>query len=267
MSHPGSEDEHPGGDGPHRFTGHEPSAGHDTGGVPWAGRTLTGTGFDDDTGAADARLTQLLATPAAERDEQELVAAVAAARLIVPIVAVPSEVDESSGIPVDAVSDMASVTLVAPDGQRALPAFTSTAALSTWSAEARPVPVTAQRAALAAVQEGCEVIPLDLPAPPGPAAYTLRPSMVWALAMGRVWSPAHRDPHVAAAVAEAVAAEPAVLGHELGGGEGGQLQVGLRLTPGLTQTQVQSLVAAVGQRLSGDEDTRARIDALGFRLR
>lgn len=257
-------DQHPG--GAHRFTGHDPAAGHDTGGVPWAGRTLTGTGFDDDTGAADAHLARLLATPAEQRDEQELVAAVAAARLIVPIVAVPSEVDDSSGIPVDAVSDMASVTLVAPDGQRALPAFTSTAALAAWNADARPVPVTAQRAALAAVQEGCDVIPLDLPAPPGPAACTLRPSMVWALAMGRTWVPAHRDPQVAAALARAVAQEPAVLDHALADGGGGQLQVGLRLRPGLTQGELQSLVTAVGQRLAEDEDTRTRIDALAFRL-
>lgn len=257
-------EQHP--DGPHRFTGHDPAAGRDTGGVPWEGRTLTGTGFDDDTGAADAQLAQLLADPAEERDEQALVAAVAAARLIVPIVAVPSEIDESSSIPVDAVSDMASVTLVAPDGQRALPAFTSTEALATWNADARPVPVTAQRAALAAVQEGCEVIPLDLPAPPGAAAATLRPSMVWALARGRAWSPAHQDPEVAAAVAQAVAQEPAVLDHELADGGAGQLQVRLRLRPGLTQAQVQSLITSVGQRLAADQDVRSRIDALGFRL-
>lgn len=259
---------HPSQDGPHRFSGHDPAAGRDTGGVPWEGRTLTGTGFDDDTGSADARLAQLLATPVAERDEQQLVSAVAAARLIVPIVAVPSEIDTSSGIPVDAVSDMASVTLVAPDGQRALPAFTSTEALAAWNTEARPVPVTAQRAALAAVQEGCDVIPLDLPAPPGPAVCTLRPSMVYALAMGRAWAPAHRDPQVAAAVARALAQEPAVLDHELGDGGEGQLQIRLRLQqqPRLTQAQVQALVTSVGQQLAADDDTRTRIDAVGFRL-
>lgn len=251
----------------HRFSGHDPAAGTDTGGVPWQGRTLTGTGFDDDTGATDARLAQLLAAPADQRDERELVAAVAQARLIVAVVAVPSEIDESSGIPVDAVSDMASVTLVAPDGQRALPAFTSTAALAAWNARARPVPVTAQRAALAAVQEGCDMIPLDLPAPPGPAACTLRPSMVWALAQGRTWLPAHEDPRVASAVAQAVADQPAVLHHRLGDGDDGQLQVQLRLRPGLQQRQVQELVAAISHYLTSDEQTRTRIDALGFQLR
>lgn len=255
-----------GGQGGHRFTGHDPSTGHDTGGVPWEGRTLTGTGFDDDTGEADARLQQILARPAGERDQRALVEAVAAARLIVPIVAVPSEIDESSGIPVDAVSDMASVTLVAPDGQQAMPAFTSTAALAAWNPDARPVPVTAQRAALAAVQEGCAVIPLDLPAPPGPAACTLRTSMVWALGQGRRWLPAHEDPVVVRSAAAAVAGQPAVAGHELAAGPDGALQVTLALRPGLSQPQVQQLLTVVGQALVGDPDSRERIDALAFRL-
>jgi hypothetical protein len=249
----------------HRFSGHDPAAGTDTGGTPWQGRALTGTGFDSDTGEADARLAELLAQEVP--DPAELVAAVASARLIVPIVAVPGEIDDSSGIPVDATSDMASVTLVAPDGQRALPVFTSTAALVAWDPTARPVPVTAQRAALAAVQEGCDVIPIDLAPPPGPAACTLRPSMVWALATGRTWVPAHLDEHVADAVAAAVADEPAVTGHGLEAGAGDALQISLVLRPGLGQADVQALVTRVGERLAADGETRARIDALAFRLR
>ncbi|MFK5634957.1 MULTISPECIES: SseB family protein [unclassified Ornithinimicrobium] len=250
----------------HRFTGHDPAAGTDTGGVPWQGRTLAGTGFDHDAGETDAALAELLSRSEEAIDARAVVAAVAAARLIVPVVAVPGEIDTRSALPVDATSDMASVTLVGPDGQRALPAFTSTSALAAWSAEARPVPVTAQRAALAAVQEGCGVIPLDLPAPPGAAAYTLRASMVWALAMAREWVPAHEDDHVAAAVAGVLSREPVVRGHRLAPGPQGALQVELALGPGLTQTQVQELVTRVGEALATDGETRARIDALAFRL-
>jgi hypothetical protein len=249
----------------HRFSGHDPAEGHDTGGVPWAGRTLSGTGFDQDTGEADARLAHLLAQE--DPDPVALVDAVSRARLVVPIVAVPGEIDDSSGIPVDATSDMASVTLVAPDGQRALPAFTSTAALSAWDAGARPVPVTAQRAALAAVQEGCDVIPLDLAAPPGPAAYTLRPSMVWALAMGRAWLPAHRDQHVADAVAVAVADEPVVAAHAVTDAGDGGLRVELALRPGLTREQMGQLLGRIGERIAADGEARARIDALAFAVR
>lgn len=252
--------------GGHRFTGHDPSAGHDTGGVPWQGRTLTGTGFDGDTGEADEALAALLARPATELDERELVAAVAAARLVVPVVAVPSEVDESSGIPVDAVSDMASVTLRAPDGQQALPAFTSTAALSAWDAGARPVPVTARRAALAAVQEGCDVLLLDLPAPPAGPAAVLRRSMVWALAQGRDWLPAHEDPVVGAAARAAVGPEAAIVGHRLDGGPDGVLALSLALRPGLDRAELQQLVQRVAAALTGDPGARERIDALTVRL-
>lgn len=249
----------------HRFFGHDPAAGADTAGVPWAGRTLTGTGFDGDTGEVDARLAALLADP--DSRAEDVVAAVATARLVVPIVAVPGEIDTSSGIPADASSAMASVTLVAPDGRRALPAFTSTAALAAWDATARPVPVSAQRAALAAVQEGCEVIPLDLrPAEePGPAARTLTGSMVWALAMARPWIPAHRDGHVLAAVEGAVREEAQVVDHALGGSDG-QLTIELALRPGLTQAEVQALVTRLGERLATDAETRARIDAISVRL-
>lgn len=248
-----------------RFSAHDPTSGHDTGGVPWRGRTLTGTGFDGDTGEADQALADLLADP--DRDPVALAAAVSRARLVVPIVAVPGAIDTSSGIPVDATSDMASVTLVAPDGQRALPAFTSTAALAAWNPDARPVPVTAQRAALAAVQEGCEVIPLDLPAPPGSAPCTLPPSMVWALAMGRPWQPAHEDAHVARAVATAVSVEEAVASHALAAAGDGGLRVELALRPGLTAAEVGDLLARVGGRVAADGEARARIDALAFAVR
>lgn len=249
----------------HRFSGHEPGQGSDTAGVPWRGRTLTGTGFDGDTGQADGALAALLADP--DPDPSAVVAALATARLLVPIVAVAAEVDDSSGIPVDARSDMASVTLVAPDGQRALPVFTSTAALAAWDPDARPVPVTAQRAARAALQEGCGSMPLDLPAPPGSPVWTVRPSMVRALALGRSWLPAHEDAQVARAVAAAVQDEPAVARTVLAGADGGALLVRLAVLPGLTGSELQALLARVGGRVAADEDARGRIDALTFAVR
>ena len=89
---------------------------------------------------------------------------------------------------------MAVVTLTSPEGQRALPVFSSIAALARWDATARPVPVTSARAAQAAVSERCDVMLLDLG---GEHAQVLRPSMVWALAQERPWLPAHEDPFVA----------------------------------------------------------------------
>lgn len=276
------------------FDSHEPASGIDTAGMPWRGRTLAATGFEGDTGRADPALVAALTDP---DDERRLVAAVAAARLLVPVVAVPGEAERSSGPVGDAGSDMAAVTLVRPDGARALPVFSSVASLAGWDPSARPVPVSAQRAALAAVQEGCQDMVLDPPAPgtappgtapplgtappPGTAplstavgaaagartAYTLRPSMVWALAAAREWIPAHEDPLVAAAVHQAVGPEPAVQQHGLAAGRAGALQLGLRLRPGLDADTVRELVLRVGNRLASDPEVRARIDAVTFALR
>lgn len=239
------------------------SGAHDSAGVPFGGRELTGTGFDADTGEADPRLLAALDAPL---DERELFAAVSAARLLVPIVAEPAEVDESGDLVVEKQTDMAAVTLVAADGTRALPVFSSIEALAAWDGQARPVPVTAARAAQAAVTERCDVMVVDVA---GPRTVALRPSMVWALAQQRHWMPAHEDDLVRRAVAAAVREQPQVVGHRLGPGDPGQgvLRIELELVPGLTAQQVQDVATQVGERLATDGETRARIDGLAFAVR
>lgn len=235
---------------------------HDSAGVPFGGRELTGTGFDGDTGGADPALAAALAAPG---DEVALMRAVASARLLVPIVAEPAEVDDSGALTVEKQTDMAAVTLVAPDGTRALPVFSSIAGLAEWDSEARPVPVTAARAAQAAVSERCDVMVVDLA---GPATVVLRASMVWALAQQREWLPAHDDQTVRRAVAAAVRPHPEVLDHDLGPGEPGSgvLRVSLRLQPGLPAEAVQAVATAVGEQLATDGEVRARIDGLAFSI-
>lgn len=236
----------------------------DSAGQPWTGRTLPDGGFAGDSGATDPALGAVLAAP---RDEPALVAAVAAARLLVCVTAHPAEVEVVDGQTVEKQTDMALVTLVAPDGQRALPAFTGVAALAAWDPQARPVPVTAARAAQSAVAEGCSVIVLDLGSE---HEVVLRPSMVWALAQQREWLPAHQDPFVAAGVGRAVAVEEAVRGHQLAAGQpegSGALAVVLDLAPGLTRDEVAAIASRVGERLATDGELRARIDALAFTVR
>jgi hypothetical protein len=240
---------------------------HDSAGVPFGGRELSGTGFDGDTGGADPALVAALADPLAE---VALMAAVSAARLLVPIVAEPVSVDRSGehtagGLTVEKQTDMAAVTLVAPDGTRALPVFSSMDAITAWDPQARPVPVTAARAAQAAVSERCDVMVVDLA---GPRTVALRPSMVWALAQQRDWLPAHEDETVRRAVAAAVREQEAVLAHEISAGAPGEgvLRVTLRLAPGLDTASVQAVATAVGERLATDGEIRARIDGLAFSI-
>ena len=243
------------------------SGPRDSAGTPFGGRELTGTGFDGDTGAADPALVGALADPG---DEVALMAALAAARLLVPIVAEPVSVDTSGehsagGLTVEKQTDMAAVTLVAPDGTRALPVFSSMAAIAAWDPQARPVPVTAARAGQAAVSERCDVMVVDVA---GPATVALRPSMVWALAQQREWLPAHADEVVRRSVAAAVREQDAVLAHEIGPGAPGDgaLRLSLPLRPGLDAAAVQAVATAVGERLATDGEIRARIDGLAFAI-
>jgi hypothetical protein len=253
----------------------------DSGGVPWSGRELTGSGFEGDLGLADPSLTAALDDP---QDEIALMRAVAQARLLIPIVAVPGgtedtgepdgsggpggsgEPDGSHGQPAGRSTDMAVVTLTSPDGQRAFPVFSSLATLTAWDATARPSPVTSSRAAQGAVSERCDVMLLDC----GSARErVLRPSMLWALAQQRDWLPAHTDPFVAQALVRATADEQDVVGcaGEADPAAPGILRVVLRLREGLDAAGVQALATRIGERIATDGEARARIDGLSFTIR
>ena len=218
------------------------------------------SGFEADDGAADPELLAALREAESATPEQEsaLVALVARSRWLVPVVAGPSDPD------MDAV-DTAVVTLTVPDGRRALPIFTGVSSLAAWDPAARPVPVTADRAAQAAVSEGCDVLVADVGSP---HTTVIRPSMVWALAMRREWVPAYRDPFVEQSVAQALRAEPDVRRHALEAGSAGTgaLVVVLGLRPGLGPDLVEGLASRVGERLAGDGELRARVDDLVFRV-
>jgi SseB protein N-terminal domain len=226
-------------------------------------RVLTGTGFDNDTGEVDPDLSAALTD---NRGEVGLLAAVADARLIVPVVAARSAGDP--GEPKEPRSaDMAMVTLTSPDGQRALPVFSSVTALRAWDPSARPSPVTSAAAAQAAVSERCDVLLLDVGSE---HPQVLRPSMVWALAQQREWLPAHTDPFVAQTLSRATANEADVIGcfGEEGDPAGaGILRVVLTLRSGLDSAQVQALATRVAEQIATDGEARARIDGLAFVIR
>ena len=210
-----------------------------------------------------AALAEVHRRPSAEADAR-LVRAAAAARWLVPVVAVLDEQDDGDhGHAVDKRTDMALVTLTGPDGRRALPVFTSVAALAAWDATARPVPVTAARAARAAVAEGCHVVVVDL-------GGRRRPSCVRACcghSRRRPSGTRHTDPFVAQSVSRAVADEGDILRHRLEEGEPpgqGVLRVVLGLPAGMPADSVQALATRVGEQLATDGELRARVDELTF---
>jgi hypothetical protein len=135
----------------------------------------------DDDGGADPRLAQVLASyEAGESDDAAVLSALTGARLIVPVTALPAEtVVGPDGLVHDKTVEMALPVMIGTDGRRALPAFTSVAALAAWDPAARPEPVDTQRAAAGAVQEGCSFLVVD---PAGPVTWVADRAQVESLA-------------------------------------------------------------------------------------
>jgi hypothetical protein len=216
--------------------------------------------FPDDDGGADPVLVEALASG----DVRRVVAALSSARVIVPVVAVLGEAEESSltGLATDKSADMALVLLTAPDGRQALPVFSSTAALAAWDDRARPVPVHPRRAALSAVDDGCQLLVVD----PGGAGVLVPRPAVWAIAQDRPWVPSPQQPDVVRAVGALAAAEPELAAARCEPGRRAELAVVLAVVPGLSRERLDALTARVGEALAASDAVAEHVDSLELRV-
>ncbi|NYG57452.1 hypothetical protein BJ980_000375 [Nocardioides daedukensis] len=130
----------------------------------FAGARILESSFPNDTGEQSPEVAAALAEHSADATTYpRLVATLQASRLMVPVVALLGEVEfDEQGLAHDKSSDMAAVLMKGADGRLALLAFTGTAQLTAWNAEARPVAVPAAAAALSAVQEGADALVIDI---------------------------------------------------------------------------------------------------------
>ena len=185
-----------------------------------------GQRFRGDRGEAEPRVAAALAAyQAGQGSEQAALIALAAARLLVPVVAVLADGTATEG---DKDSEMVLPTLIGRDGRPAVLAFTSLDALARWSPNARPVPAEADRVWRAAVADGCAVV-IDVA---GPVPLAVEGARLAALAAGQPVPPPYEDPDVRAEVQAAIAAEPAIAGFTLAPGreDGPDLAIALHLT-------------------------------------
>jgi hypothetical protein len=155
-----------------------------------AGRRIPDPGFAGDVGAGDPALRAALAAYAADPGRHlEVFLALQPARVLVPVVAVLGEAEvDDRGRARDKSSDMATALLTGRDGRRALLAFTGLDTLTSWRADARPVPVTAATAARSVLQEGAAALVLDVA---GPTTYAVEGELLQGLARG--WTLVHAD--------------------------------------------------------------------------
>ncbi len=247
-------------------------SGGDSAGVPWAGRRFEENPHAGDDGSADpALLSALLRFRDGTGSEREVVDALRSARVLIPLIAEKGEEGVApSGLTVDKTQELSIVTVAAPDGRRVQPVFSSVAAMAQWDAGARPVPVEAVRAALAASSDETDLMVLD---PTADTEFVVRRPAVWAIAQQIPWEPSHLSPEVFTALQESVATELAVIDLSVAAGDpearlrGPELVVVLELVDGLERAELDAVLARLAQRWATDDRVAVLVDSLTVRLR
>jgi hypothetical protein len=243
----------------------------DSAGIPFEGREFHANPAAGDDGSADPRLLEaVLRFRARELGVPEVLAALGPARLLVPLVT--DRGDEGVGPHgqlVDKTQELALVTVAGPDGRSVLPVFSSVDAMRTWNPVARPIPVTAPRAALAAAADGAGAIVLD---PGSPTEFAVRRTAFEALATGTRFDPCFTDQRVLEAFLAASAGEPSVRAVQLAPGDpdarlsGPELLVQLALDAGLDRTELDAVLARLGDAWAASPIIASRVDSIAVRL-
>ena len=181
-------------------------------------------------------MTAILAAYAAgQAAEAEVLAAVAATRLLVPVVAVLAEANSDG---TEKETEMALPTLVGNDGRKAVIAFTGVETINRWRADARPVPVPAPRLWPAVAAEEADAVVVDVA---GPVPLVIEGARLRALAAGEPPPAAHDDPDIRAQVAAVTA--------------------GFTLEPGDADADLTVVLSA-----AGPADARIAAEAIAARL-
>ena len=154
----------------------------------------------------------LAAYAAGEAPEHAVLTTVAASRLLVPVVAVLAEANDDG---TEKETEMALPTLIGDDGRKAVIAFTGSATVSRWRADARPVPVPAAQLWPAVAAERADAVVIDVA---GPVPLVIEGARLAALAGGQPPPAPHEDLDVRAQVAAVTSGftiEPGAAGADL----------------------------------------------------
>lgn len=240
----------------------------DSAGVPWEGRNFQDNPFANDDGSADPKLIKAIEDFRAGSGEAEaVVAALAQARLLIPLVASLGEAGEGAhGQTVDKSADLAIVAVRTPDGEVGIPIFSSVATMATWNPKARPVPTETIRIAAAAAQEGSTRLILD----PGSATFfVFRRPAIWAIGRSEMWQHPVKNLAVKAAIRDGIDADVRVLNWGLVNGDpsydlsGAELQVILKVAPETTDAENQEITQGIAERWSKHEIISDLVDSIG----
>jgi len=242
----------------------------DSSGVPWECRTFHDNPHAGDTGETPAdvaeRLTEWRAGTGSFTD---LVAAFAVNRFLIPLVThAGDDFDADNPVMEDKVQELSVITVAGPSGEKVIPAFTSVAAMTAWNLEARPIPIEAQRVALAAASEQTDRIVVN----PGTDSIVLRRPIVWSIAQGNPYTAPWESTKFVTETRDLLAGIDNLLEVNVGSGDpnasgdGPDVTLLLALPDGMNADQVHTLIAAVQDRIAGNDLFVSEVDALTLTL-
>lgn len=229
----------------------------DSNGVPWEGREFHENPFAGDSGETPTDVAVALATfRQGDSDLASLLDVINTSRALIPLFTNPGEdFDPAHPVMEDKVQELAVVTVAGPNGEKALPAFTSVEAMKSWSADARPIPIDMRRVALAAVSDNADRVVIN----PGTDHLVLRRPMVWAMAKGERYVPPTESVELFEHLTDVLTAIDPIdhielyLADPLSYGDGPELGVVAFLPPGLDEAALTVILENIQRVTSGDE--------------
>lgn len=251
----------------------------DSAGQPFEGRAFQPNPHAGDSGDCDPALAIALkglgeaagdSAPSTDAVSSVLTA-LAQARVLIPLVAEAGETGVTdSGAVFEKSQELAVVHVEAPDGRPVSPIFSDVEALRAWNPEARPIPVAAQQAAVAAAKDGLALMVLN---PGSSESLTLRRGAIRALATGEAHVPAWEDVDVLEALRGAFGAEDSFAQIEsLRPGdpryalEGPEVIVTLRVAPGMDSSTLHARLALATQAWGENPLLAERVDGFGVKV-
>jgi len=263
----------------------------DSAGIPFAGREFSPVPFAGDTGEADPVLLDFLEAyhrlardPGAHSDAlgdawARLIEALGTSRLLIPLVAHAGEMGLTpEGSTVEKTQELSVIHVEGPDGRPVAPVFSSVSKMAAWNPQARPIPVEASRAALAAADDHLRLIVLD---PGSEHTVVLRAGALRALASKSRYIPPWCDEAVAKEIARGLEhaysdvlseIERDAVGHRLATGDrhhnlsGAEVQVELVLPQGLGRDQLEALLSKATAAWSASAVLAERVDGLAVKV-